>query len=299
MRRGLIAVIGVVTLSSLFMAGGFVLAADVEKPADFYKGKTLNMVLLGGGTNPDILIRAIAPSMGKYTGANSRVMEPPGMGGIATYSYLFREKPTGLIIGAGSLGAMMNQIMEPGRTPYDMRKMSLICGYGWEKHVFLVSPDGLASIAELKKLKNIKLVAAYPSGNLFLSTASAIHLLDLDAKVITGVKFTDTPLGIKRGEFTGACLTIGNAAYYTRQGLVKPLFIISSRRDPAFPDTPAITELIPPLAGEKKELFDRWDKEIILSWLFMGPPGRFPKIDLHFCARQAGKFSTIQRAARR
>ena len=137
--------------------------------------------------------------------------------------------------------------------------------------------------------KNLKIGGSSPSGPISLGGLTVIKLLGLDAKVVTG--FTgesDRALAVKRGEIIGYCLNIPDARASVEAGMIKPMFVLATERDPLMPDVPAITELVN-LTGENLELVKLWETALVGSNLFVASPG-IPEDRLAFLRGLANKW---------
>src|SRR5882672_4476627 len=81
--------------AGLLVAGG-TLAARADDLADFYKGKTITMMVgtpAGGGY--DIYARLLARHLGKYIAGNPSVIvqNRPGAGGVIAANYVYDVAP--------------------------------------------------------------------------------------------------------------------------------------------------------------------------------------------------------------
>src|SRR5712691_11772470 len=78
----------------LLLANG--LPAQAQSVADFYRGKTVNVLIgVGGGGEYDLQARLIARHLGKHIPGNPSVVPQnmTGAGGIKMANYLFAQAP--------------------------------------------------------------------------------------------------------------------------------------------------------------------------------------------------------------
>jgi len=267
--------------------------AEPVTPADFYKGKTIDLVVSSSpGSFDDLSARIIASYLGRDTGASVIVTDMSGAGGLEGVNYVYRSKPDGLTLGMTSTTKFVpNKVLVEPAAVYEIDKFSYIMSIGRRQNYFFVSPEGpYQSVADLTAGKNLKIGASTPSGTVSLGGLTIIKLLGLDAKVITGIMGeSDRALAVKRGEIIGYVATISSSRTSIDTGMVKPMFVLATERDPLMPDVPAITELVN-LTGENLELVKLWGTALIASTLFAAPPGT-PKDRLEFLRSLAKKWT--------
>lgn len=250
------------------------LGAQGVKPADFYRGKTVTIVIPSrAGNQHDLYARVSVPYLEKATGAQFVVRNEAGGRGIKAHNKIYSAKPDGLLIDWYQfLTLNVNEIFKNPAAKYKASEFSFISGLGREPHVCIVKPDGpYKSIQDLKAVKGGKFGSASKLGNYTLSTVAAAYLLDLDVRVVSGMSPNAIVLSMKQDELVGACFTASNAGNFAGRGLVEPLFVLDFERHPAFPDTPALVELIE-LKGEKLELLKLWNEKLnSTSAIYMAP----------------------------
>jgi tripartite-type tricarboxylate transporter receptor subunit TctC len=230
-------------------------------PVDFYKGKTIEMVTTTTpGAVYDLVARHVVSYLAQDTGSFTVTNNKQASGGNEGVHYLIGKEPDGLTLASFVATKLVgNKIMKEPEATYDIEKFSYLMGIGAEPAYFFVSTDGLfQSVSDLEKAVEIKIGGSAPSGSVSLSGLTIIKLLNLDAKLITGIESeSDRALAVKRGEIVGYCISLSTARSSMAANLVKPLFVLSSHRDVGMPDIPAITEL---------EKFNEEDMDLIRLW---------------------------------
>jgi len=217
-------------------------------PADFYKGKTMDLIVsdnIGGET--DLLGRVMASYLARDSGANVLVTNRRGAGGLDGMNYLYSSEGDGLTVGVTSAFKFVaNYVLDEPAAVYDIEKFSYIMVFGNEPLYLFVSPDGpYQSIADLQGGNNLKIGAGSPSGPISLGGLTVVEILDLDAKVVTGFEGDSArALAVKRGEIIGYISSLPTVKASLDSGMLKPLFTLATERDPLRPDVPAITELV-------------------------------------------------------
>ncbi len=261
-------------------------------PADFYKGKTIDLIINSSpGGSTDRITRMIASYLGRDAGANIVVTNRKGAGGMEGMNYLYRGKPDGLTMGTTPSGTFIgNKVLKEPAAVYDIEKFSYIMSIGRELQYFFVSPEGpYQSIADLQTSKDLKIGGSSPSGLISLGGLTVIELLGLDAKVITGISGeSNRALAVKRGEIIGYVSIVPSTAGSVAAGMVKPMFVLATKRGPLMPDVPAITELVN-LTGEDLALVKLWETVLVSSTLFATSPG-IPENRLEFLRSLANKW---------
>lgn len=265
--------------------------AETSATADFYKGKTIELVATASvGSSFDLILRIVASYLGRDAGATVVVSDRRGAGGMDGMNYLYESKPDGLTLGGVmSTKFVGNKIMGEPAARYDIEKFSYIMAIEREQTFLWVSPDGpYQSITAITAGKDLKLGATSPSGTISLADLTVIKLLGLDATVVTGFSGTqELASAVKRGELDGYALSINRSLM--EAGMIKPMFVLATERNPLMPDVPAITELVS-LSGEDLELVKLWERTLATSGLLMAPPG-MPEDRLAFLRDLAQKWT--------
>jgi len=286
----LVMITGALILVVTGVMAGCTPKVEQETPAEFYKGKTIELV---SNTSPgivtDLILRTIATYLNRDTGANVIVSNRMGAGGLEGMNYLYKANPDGLTLGMmGATKFVSNKVLDEPAAVYEIEDFSYIISIGRRVTYFFVSPEGpCQSVADLQSAKGLKIGAGSPSGYISLAGLTVIKLLGLDAKVITGFSGqSDRALAVKRGEIIGYTVEIDPSMI--EAGLLKPMFVLATARDPLTPDVPAITELVK-LSSEDLDLVKLWETALVNSSFFAAPPGT-PKDRLEFLRGLANKW---------
>jgi len=216
----------------------------------------------------------VATYLERDTGANVVVTNMKGAGGLDGVNHVYASEPDGLALGSVSSGKLAtNRVLDEPVALYDLVELSYLFNIGSRYVHFLVSPDGpYESVADLQAGVDLKLGGSSPAGEVALGGMSVIELLDLDATVVTGIKnVADRALAVKRGEIVGYTSSISSSSAHIESGLVEPLFVLATDRDPFMPDVPAIIELVG-VTGEDLDLLELWETALVGSAIYIGPP---------------------------
>lgn len=261
--RKILTIIGILVFGLSMVALEAAVCAPAEKavkPADFYRGQTIQYINCAApGSDLGLSVRVTAPYLKQYTGATVIVKDMTGAGGIEGHNFVWRAKPDGLTIGMHQLLTIaLSDIMDDPGHLWDMARFGYIYGQGLQPPVFCVKPDGpYQSIEALKAAKNLKFGGDSPKSNHTLGGCSVADVLGLDAKVIPGHKSAEIALAISQGHLHGCAFVLGLALQFGDQGQVKPLFVFDSKRHRQLPNIPALTELVR-LEREKESLVKLW-----------------------------------------
>lgn len=266
MTRNLIALL--ILCVSLFVLAPGCTGQTAAKPEDFYKDKTIEIIVSETpGNDHDLISRIIADYLRKDTGCNVIVTNRRGANGLDGINYVAQSKPDGLTLGTMvSLKFVTNKILEEPAATYELSDFAYIGGIDRITNYFMVAVGGpYQSLDALKTGKGLILAGSSPSGGVALAGLTMIKILNLDAKLVSGMgNESQRALAAKRGEVAGYASDIPASKASMSAGLVKPLFVIASKRDKIMPDVPALTELID-IKGQDLELVKSWGTSLCQS----------------------------------
>jgi tripartite-type tricarboxylate transporter receptor subunit TctC len=292
--KRLVAVLAVLLLTpTMTIIGCSSDSQESVTPADFYEGKTINLVVSSkAGSRPDLIARTTVAYLERDTAANVVVTNMAGASGLDGMNYLYRSEPDGLTLGIVSIGKFVaNKVMDETAAAYEVEDFSYIMNIGKRPSYFMISPDGLyQSVEELQAGENLKVAGGSPSGPVSLGGLTVIELLDLDAKVVTGIiGESSRSLSVKRGEIVGYVIGVEVAKVSIDSGLAEPMFVLATARDSLRPDVPAITELAD-IAEEDLALVELWETALVSSDIIAAPPG-MPEDRLEFLRALAAEWT--------
>jgi tripartite-type tricarboxylate transporter receptor subunit TctC len=241
-------------LSLLFILGWTAIA---HAQADFYKGKTLRVIIgySAGGTN-DLWARAIARFWSKYIPGNPDVIvqNMPGAATMVAANYVYSvAKPDGLTVGLIAPALFFNQLGGQKEVKFD-----------WAKFAWIGSPEetsemlSMRSDTPFKTVEDIRKSSTPPRcGTTGAGTPG--HYFPRLLEEVLGLKFdlvtgypgaSDIDLAMEKGEVQ--CRAGTTSAFFGREpgrtwaktGFVRILVIGGSKRDQRAPDVPTIWELM-------------------------------------------------------
>ena len=170
-----------------------------------------------------------------------------GAGGLEGQNYVWNAAPSGLTLGITLVqNISTDDIVGAPGAHYKVDKYGWIGCAGVESPLFFTSTKGrIKSAADLKVTKNLKFTGMERTAMHSLWSMSIAWLLDLDAKVLTGLSIADTELLILRGEADGSITSPTRFFRGLKAGDQKGLLVITpdGKRNPTVPDLPELREL--------------------------------------------------------
>jgi tripartite-type tricarboxylate transporter receptor subunit TctC len=187
-------------------------AASAQAPAEFFKGKTISLLIgFGVGGEDDLWARAIARHIGSHIPGNPTVVpqNAPGSGGLLVANRLYNTAPKdGTVIGLINRGIPFEPLLGGQGDQFDALKFNYLGSPGRDTTVCAARKD-----AEVKTMQDLysKQLTVGGSGS---GADTAIYpqffaaLLGMKFKTVLGYKGShDIQLAMERNEVQGICLT--------------------------------------------------------------------------------------------
>ena len=243
------------------MVGLMAAPAAAQGEADFFKGKTVRIIVgFGAGGGYDAYARMIEPHLAKALGATVIVENQPGAGGVTALNRFYTAPPDGLqmtLINGTAAG--LSQIIGQSGVKYDLTKfgyLGLVSASPW---VWLVNPSHPVVTTAQEALKpglKIRWGASGPVDGMSDGAAVACEALKLDCKIVIGYKGTaEVALAVQRGEMDSVYVSDTSANNYVKSGQSKAVAIMSREKSRFFPNLPTIFEAVK-LTPEQEWWFD-------------------------------------------
>ena len=244
----------ILLLTALLFFVGF--SGTVQAQSDFYKGKQIR-ILVGftAGGIIDLWARLYTQHLGKYIPGNPDliVQNVPGGGSMIAANQLYNvAKPDGLTLAMISSGLYFDQLLGAKEVQFDWAR------YGW-----IGSPvrnfEVLTMRADTpyKTVEDIQKAAQAPRCGTTGTGATGHYFpkfieeaLGANIQIVLGYPGNrDVEVAIERGEVQ--CYAITKEAFlrepgrsWLKKGFVRALVQGGQKRDPLFPDTPTLYELM-------------------------------------------------------
>lgn len=227
----------------------FVESAAHADAAHFYKGKRITLIISSrSGSSVDLVGRTIAPMLAKALHATVIPKNMSTAGGMEGLNYVATTaKPDGLTIGMrDSASCYLNQLMKAPGAQWNIATLKYLANIQPSSMVLYVTPGGpIKTIAELRKAKGLKFSSVSPRGWMSSVIAGTIELLGLHAKLVSGFKGSaGAAMAVSKGEAGASAVEGYTLQRYQKKGMALPLLTTGTERDPAYPNLPAITEIV-------------------------------------------------------
>jgi tripartite-type tricarboxylate transporter receptor subunit TctC len=228
--------------------------AQAQSIADFYKGKTVTIVVstsTGGGY--DAMARAIARHIGKHLPGNPTfvIRNMPGAGGITAVNWLFNAaEKDGTVLGLVQNGTPLEPLFGTKEARYDATKFNWLGTPSFEvSMVLLWHTVPVNSLAELKT-KETNMGASGANSTPAFYTRLLNATLGTKMKLINGYPGqNDAFLAMERGELDGYPSVFYSALTSTRPNWLrdkqaKAVVQYGPERLKELPDVPFATDLL-------------------------------------------------------
>lgn len=266
---------------SLAMTGVWSAPALAQQSvADFYKGKTISMVISSGaGGGYDTLARTVGRHLGKHIPGNPSIVprNMPGAGGIVASKHLFTQAPRdGSVMGIVMNNAPLEPLFGTKEADYDATKLNWIGTPSLE--------TGLLIVWHTSKFKTIDDARQHEmtAGASGVNSAPAFYsrllneLLGTKIKVIAGYPGqNEAYIAIERGELDTYGTTFWSSLTSTKQNwikgnLIRILVQYGPVKEPDLKDVPYGPDLVK--NEEDKLLFEAAYGPLTLGRPFLMPP---------------------------
>jgi tripartite-type tricarboxylate transporter receptor subunit TctC len=266
--------------SAALMLSMLVPAGDAA--AEGYPAKPIRLIVpFAAGGPTDVIARMVAQKLSESFGQQVVTENIPGAGGNTGVAMVARSPADGYTILVVSTGFMVNPSMY-AKIPYDpVRDFSPITLVAASPNIISVHPSFPAKT--LKEL--VELVATHPGKYSFAqpSTGSTPHLAGELLKQqyrldLVTVPFNSAALAVNStigGHTPIAFTALPPAMSNIKEGKLRGLAVLASKRSPALPDVPTngeagipdlesdtLTGVVAP-AGTAKEVIERWRGDIV------------------------------------
>ena len=259
----------------LLLASGS--AAVAQTPAEFYRGKTISLLIgFGVGGEDDLWARAISRHIGNHIPGNP-VMVPqnaPGSGGLLVANRIANTAPRdGTVIGLINRGIPFEPLLGGQGTQFDVAKLSWIGSPSRDTTVCAARKD--APVKTLDDLASKELTvggtgsgadtAIYPE---FLSA-----LLGLKFKLVKGYQGShEIQLAMERNEVQGICLAYDSLSRGTlaRANQVNVLLQAALEPDPRLKGVPSVVDAA--RSAEDRKALELFFARAAVGRPFVAPP---------------------------
>jgi tripartite-type tricarboxylate transporter receptor subunit TctC len=230
------------------------LATSLLATASALRAQTGTVRILVGapaGGTTDTMARALAVEMGRFLGRIVVVENRPGAGGNIAADAVAKSPPDGNTLLMSFTSLAINASLYPS-LPFDPeRDFTPLTMVSTSSAVLVAHPSLPAN--NLREL--IALAKARPGKLNFAigSLGSSVHLAGEAFKMMSGTYIVNIPYrgtapaiqDVLAGQVEMMFANVGNAQAHIKAGKLKALGVTSPKRLAAFPDVPAIAEVLP------------------------------------------------------
>lgn len=266
------------SVTALILLSAIAAPTLAHAQADFYKGKTVNILIgFGPGGANDVWARLVARHIGQYIPGHPDAVPQnvPGAGGLKLMNQLYNVSPKdGTTIGLVNRGIPFEPLLGGKGTQFDALKMNWIGSP--DKDVTVCAARKDAQVQTMQDLFTKELVvgatgsgadtAIYPE---FLS-----ELLGMKFKTIKGYKGSkEISLAMERNEVQGICLAYDSLMRenLAREGKLNILFQAALKPDPRIKNIPVGTDLARSQAD--RQALSLFFARVSVGRPFVAPPG--------------------------
>jgi tripartite-type tricarboxylate transporter receptor subunit TctC len=252
--------------------------ARAQDDADFFKGKTISLLIgFGAGGEDDLWARTVARHYGKYIPGNPTILpqNTPGAAGLLVANRLYNTAlQDGTVLGMINRGIPFEPLLGGQGTHFDARKFNWIGSPGRDTTVCAARKD--AEVKTLQDLYSKQLtVGATGSGaDTAVYPQFLAALLGMKFKLILGYQGShDVQLAMERNEVQGICLAYDSLERGTlaRAKEINILLQASLEPDPRLPAVPSALDLA--RAPEERQALQLFFTRASVGRPFVAPPG--------------------------
>ena len=274
-----------VLLALVLAAGCRQPAAGSESPEEFYRGRTVTIVVgSGAGGGFDTTARLVSRHIGRHIPGNPTVIvqNMPGGGGLVAANHVFNAATRdGTVIGLFHEAQMMNQLTGGEGVQFDLRKFNWLGSSYVDPNVCLVRTDApVTTFAAMIGNPTATAVGGTgPGSNTYDAPRVLAAATGANIKAVAGYPTTnDVRVGVERGEIQGMCLgweSVQSASEQWLRDKYATVFVQNgTTRHPDLPDVPLAMEFAK--TEEQRMLLRLVDAPGAMAKPFAMPPGVDP-----------------------
>ena len=275
------------TKAGAVVAAGFLLIAPAaaEDAADFYRGRTLTLVVgHEAGTGYDLYGRTLARHLSRHIPGEPAmvVQNMPGAGGLNAANWLYNVAPKdGSVIMVVAADPMFEPLFGGATARLDPT------AYSWlgniDESVATCDVAEKSGIARVEDLFTREAVFGATGATSAVSTFAVglKNLLHARMKIVQGYKGTaDLKLALERGEISGACgMSVSTLKTQWKDalasGAIRPILQFGLKRSPDLPDIPTIYDFA--RTDQDRGVYDLAFGRHVLGRPVMAPPSLPPE----------------------
>jgi tripartite-type tricarboxylate transporter receptor subunit TctC len=265
-----------------FAALGFVRAASAETVEDFYKGKTVTVMIgyTAGGTD-DVWARLIAKYMSDYIPGKPTVVPTnvPGAGSLLLANQIYNTQPKdGTVFGLINRGVPFEPLLGGLGTRFDPMKFNYIGSPDRDTLVCAARTD--APVQTMQDLLTKEFIVGATGSGADSQTYPEVlaTLLGVKLKIVQGYPGSrDILLAVERNEVQGGCVSYDtiarNIMFLEKRARI--VFQAALKSDDRIPDVPMINALAK--SDDQKKALELFLQRTLVGRPFVAAPGVPPE----------------------
>jgi tripartite-type tricarboxylate transporter receptor subunit TctC len=219
-------------------------ARSQNAPDRFYAGKTISIIVDGGGAY-ETYARILAQHMPKYIPGRPGIIvqEMPGAGGARAASFLYNVAPRDGTVIAGLHGAVLTApLLNPSAATFDVTRFSWIGNVTRDTYVGYVWHTAPVQSLEGARSKQLVLGGTSVGGNGIDMAIVARDVFGFKIKIVSGYRTSaETKIALERGEIEGTIANLWTSLKQTdwlAKGLVRVIVQHGNQKHPDVPAAP-------------------------------------------------------------
>ena len=268
-------------VGAALLIGGAVTPAAADEISDFYKGKSLNIVV---GHEPatgfDIYARVLARHMSRHVPGNPNIVvqNMTGASGLTAANWLYNVAPKdGTVLATFVHTIPFEPLMGNSAARFDVAKFAWIGNM--EESVAVCGISKAAGIGTFDEMREKETIwgATGATGPLVKSAAAIRNLLGAKMKIVAGYKGSaSVKIAITRNEVHGICglpmsTIMSSWSDVYNSGEFKPIIQLSGRKTPDLKGIPHVDDYA--RSDEDRQVYGLIFGTQALGRIYLAPPG--------------------------
>jgi tripartite-type tricarboxylate transporter receptor subunit TctC len=257
------------------------LPASAQTPAEFYRGKTLDIsVGFSAGGAYDVYARLIARHVGRHIPGNPTVVAKnmEGAGSLRLANFLYNAAPKdGTVLATIGRGTGFDPLFGSKGAQFDANKFAWIGSANNEVSICLAwHTTGIKSLEDMLT-KELVVGASSPSADTYQFPKVINGVFGTRFKIVTGYPGgNDIGLALERGEVFGRCGFSWSGVKATHQAWldqkkINILFQMGLDKHRELADVPLILDLAK--TDEQRAILRLVFARQVMAWPYLAPPG--------------------------
>jgi tripartite-type tricarboxylate transporter receptor subunit TctC len=259
----------------------FTTGASAQTPAEFYKGKTIELyVAYSAGGGYDLYARMVARHLGRHIPGKPQIVAKnmAGAGGLRLANWLYQAAPRdGTVIGATSRNIAFEPLIGNKAAEYDSSQFTWLGSANDEVSTCVAwHTSGVTTIEDAMR-RELIIGAISPADDTYQYPSLLNHTLGTKFKIVPGYPGNnDISVALERGEVAGRCGWSWSSVKSTRSAWLKEkkiniLVQVSLSKHPDLPDVPLIMDLAK--SDEQRQMFRLIFARQVMGRPFQSTPG--------------------------